>query len=76
MVTKQDTRVLSHAITNKDHEGQAVHTKLPAVETNMAAAPRAAQWLTAADRTRHSLIGHCYYSSTHTMSAIWHVQAS
>ncbi len=33
-----------------------VHTKVPAVETNMAAAPRAAQWLTVADGTRHALI--------------------
>ena len=33
-----------------------VHTKVPAVETNMAAAPRAAQWFTAADGTRHPLI--------------------
>ena len=33
-----------------------VHTKVPAVETSMAAAPRAAQWLTAADGTRHPLI--------------------
>ena len=33
-----------------------VHTKVPAVETNMAAAPRAAQWLTVADGTRHPLI--------------------
>ena len=33
-----------------------VHTKVPAVETNMAAAPRAAQWLPAADGRRHPLI--------------------
>ena len=33
-----------------------VHTKVPAVETNLEAAPRAAQWLTAADGTRHPLI--------------------
>ena len=33
-----------------------VHTKVPAVETNMAAAPRAAQWLTTADGIRHPLI--------------------
>ena len=33
-----------------------MHTKVPAVETNMAAAPRAAQWFTAADGTRHPLI--------------------
>ena len=33
-----------------------MHTKVPAVETSMAAAPRAAQWLTAADGTRHPLI--------------------
>ena len=33
-----------------------VHTKVPAVETNMAAAPRAPQWLTVADGTRHPLI--------------------
>ena len=33
-----------------------VHTKVPAVETNIAAAPRAAQLLTAADGTRHPLI--------------------
>ena len=35
-----------------------VHTKVPAVETNnvMAAAPRAAQWLTVADGMRHPLI--------------------
>ena len=50
-----------------------VHTKVPAVETNMEAAPHAAQWLTAADGTRHPLIDRCYYSNTQTMSAIWHV---
>ncbi len=33
-----------------------VHTKVPAVETRMAATPRAAQWLTAADGTRNPLI--------------------
>ena len=33
-----------------------VHTKVPAVETSMAAAPRAVQWFTAADGTRHPLI--------------------
>ena len=33
-----------------------MHTKVPAVETNMAAAPRAAQWFTAANGTRHPLI--------------------
>ena len=33
-----------------------MHTKVPAVETSMAAAHRAAQWLTAADGTRHPLI--------------------
>ena len=33
-----------------------VHTKVPAVETIMAAAPRAAQWFTAADGARHQLI--------------------
>ena len=33
-----------------------VHTKVPAVETNMAAAPRAAQWFRTADGTRHPLI--------------------
>ena len=38
------------------HEVQAVHTKVPADETSMAAAPRAAQWFTAADGTRHPLI--------------------
>ncbi len=38
------------------HEVQAVHTKVPAEETIMAAAPRSAQWFTAADGTRHPLI--------------------
>ncbi len=38
------------------HEVQAVHTKVPAEERSMAAAPRAAQWFTAADGTRHPLI--------------------
>ncbi len=33
-----------------------VHTKVPAVETSMAAAPRAAQWVTASVGTRHPLI--------------------
>ncbi len=33
-----------------------MHTKVPTVETNMAAAPRAAQLLTAANGTRHPLI--------------------
>ena len=33
-----------------------VHTKVPAVESSMAAAPRAAQWLTAANGTPHPLI--------------------
>ncbi len=38
------------------HEVQAVHTKVPAVETSMATPPRAAQWFTAEDGTRHPLI--------------------
>ena len=33
-----------------------VHTKVPAMETNMAAAPRAAQWHIVADGTRHPFI--------------------
>ena len=38
------------------HEVQAVHTKVPAEETNMATAPRAALWFATADGTRHPLI--------------------
>ncbi len=33
-----------------------MHTKVPAKEASMAAVPRAAQWFTAADGTRHPLI--------------------
>ncbi len=33
-----------------------MRTKVPAVETNMAAAPRAAQWFATADGMRHPLI--------------------
>ncbi len=55
MVTKQVTRVLSHASRTRIMRYD-VHTKVPAVKTNMAAAPRAAQWLTAVDGTRHPLI--------------------
>ena len=33
-----------------------VHTKVPAAETSMAAAPRTVQWLTAADGMRHPII--------------------
>ena len=32
-----------------------MHTKVPAVKTSMAAAPRAAQWFTTADGTRYPL---------------------
>ncbi len=38
------------------HEVQAVHTKVPADEKIMAAAPRAALWFATADGTRHPLI--------------------
>ena len=33
-----------------------MHAKVPTVETNMEAAPRAAQWFRTADETRHPLI--------------------
>ena len=64
MVTKQDTRVLSHAITNKDHEVRCAYESprcgnqqcMYFVNNVMATAPRAAQWLIVADGTRHPVI--------------------
>ena len=46
-----------------------MHTKVPAVETSMAAAPRTAQWLTAADGTRHPPIERSSESSDDEVAA-------
>ncbi len=46
-----------------------MHTKVPAVETNMAAAPRAAQWFTAVDGALHPLIEVSCDSSDDEMAA-------
>ena len=46
-----------------------MHTKVSAVDTSMAAAPRAAQWFTAADGTRHPLIEISSDSSDDEMAA-------